>query len=78
MKTMTCEQLGGACEEAFQAESFEEIGEMSKSHAMSMFQKGDEAHLNAAAKMKGLMQDQNAMKDWFDSKRNEFEALPED
>ena len=78
MKTMTCEQLGGACNEIFQAESFEEIGEMSKNHAMEMFQQGDAAHLEAAGKMKELMQDPNAMKDWFDSKRKEFEALPED
>ena len=41
MKTMTCNQLGGACEEQFHANSFEEIAEMSKKHGMEMFQKGD-------------------------------------
>ncbi len=30
MKTMNCKQLGGACEKEFQADSFEEIAEMSK------------------------------------------------
>ncbi|SGZ03445.1 hypothetical protein [Moritella viscosa] len=30
MKTMTCNQLGGACDEKFQAESFDEIAELSK------------------------------------------------
>lgn len=77
MKTMTCEQLGGACEKAFQAESFEEIGEMSKNHAMEMFQQGDEAHLKAGEKMKELMQNPDEMKGWFDSKRKEFDALSE-
>lgn len=52
MKTMTCNQLGGACEKEFKANTFEEIEEMSKRHGMEMFQKGDEAHLNAMKKMK--------------------------
>ncbi len=78
MKTMTCEQLGGACDEAFAAESFEKIAEMSKAHAMQMFQQGDAAHLLAAEKMKNSMQDPCAMKNWFESKRKEFEALAED
>ena len=30
MKTMTCKQLGGACDEVFHTNSFEEIAEMSK------------------------------------------------
>jgi predicted small metal-binding protein len=34
MKTMKCNQLGGACEKEFQANSFEEIAEMSKQHGM--------------------------------------------
>jgi len=37
MKTMTCKQLGGTCETAFQAESFEEITAMSRQHGMEMF-----------------------------------------
>ena len=32
MKTMTCKQLGGACNKEFQANIFEEISEMSKNH----------------------------------------------
>ena len=39
MKTMTCRQLGGACDTEFKANTFEEIAEMSKSHGMEMFQK---------------------------------------
>ncbi|MEB8330522.1 DUF1059 domain-containing protein [Flavobacteriaceae bacterium KMM 6897] len=78
MKTMTCNQLGGACEKEFKANTFEEIEEMSKKHGMEMFQKGDEAHLNAMKKVKQLMTSPDAMKEWFDSKRREFDALPED
>lgn len=75
MKTMTCNQLGGACELEFQAETFEEIAELSKKHGMEMFQKGDEAHLSAMKKMQDLMQDPAAMQKWFDDKRKAFEAL---
>mgnify|MGYP000622117512 FL=1 len=39
MKTMSCKQLGGACDKKFQANSFEEIAELSKKHGMDMFQK---------------------------------------
>ena len=76
MKTMTCRQLGGACELEFRANTFEELAEISKNHGMEMYQKGDEAHLQAMEQMKGLMSDPNAMKEWFEEKRNEFDALP--
>ena len=75
---MTCNQLGGACEKEFKANTFEEIEEMSKRHGMEMFQKGDEAHLNAMKKMRQLMTTPDALKEWFDSKRREFNALSED
>ena len=77
MKTMTCNQLGGACDTAFHANTFEEIGELSKKHAMEMFQKGDKAHLDAMGKMRELMQTPDAMKAWFETKRKEFDDLPE-
>ncbi len=77
MKTMTCKQLGGACDEIFRAESFEEIAEMSKQHGMEMFQKKDEAHLSAMNKMQALMKAPEEMEKWFESKRKEFEDLPE-
>jgi len=78
MKTMSCKQLGGACDKEFHANSFEEMAEMSKQHGMEMFQKQDEAHLNAMSEMKKLMQKPEAMKNWFENKKNEFEALPDD
>ena len=77
MKTMTCKQLGGACDEQFHAATFDEIAEMSKQHGGEMFQKGDEDHLRAMGDMKNLMQDPAAMQKWFDEKRREFEALPD-
>ncbi len=78
MKTMTCKQLGGACDKKFHANSFEEMAEQSKKHGMEMFQKGDEEHLQAMNKMKESMKTPDAMKEWFENKRKEFDSLAED
>ncbi len=78
MKTMTCKQLGGACNQSFHANSFPEMGELSRKHAMEMLQKGDKAHLEALNHMKDLMKTPDAMREWFESKKKEFDALPED
>lgn len=78
MKTMTCKQLGGACELELTAATFEEIGELSKNHAMAMKQQNDAAHIEAMQSMSELIQTPNGMQDWFEARRQEFEALPED
>ena len=75
MKTMNCNQLGGACQKEFTAATFDEIAEMSKQHGMEMFKKGDKAHLDAMNMMREMMQQPNSMQEWFDGKRKEFEAL---
>jgi hypothetical protein len=78
MKTMTCNQLGGACDLEFHAETFEEMAEKSKNHGMEMFHKGDDLHLKAMSKMQELMKSPESMNEWFENKRKEFEALPAD
>jgi len=37
MKTMTCRQLGGACDVEFHAETFQKMARLSKQHGMEMF-----------------------------------------
>lgn len=78
MKTMTCKQLGGACDEKFSAETFEEMADLSKAHGMEMLQKQDAAHLAIMGEMKSLMEKPGAMQEYMDKKRQEFEAAPED
>lgn len=77
MKSMTCKQLGGACDKEFTSNTFEEMAEMSKKHAMEMFKKGDEKHLKAMNEMQELMKTPEAMAKWFDNKKKEFKALSE-
>lgn len=78
MKSMTCNQLGGACDLVFQAETFEEIAELSKAHGTEMFHKNDEAHLAAMNKMRELMKTPDAMQKWFQEKKQQFEDLAHD
>jgi len=77
MKTMTCQQLGGACDLEFHANTFEEIAEMSKKHGMEKFQKNDELHLKAMNEMQELMKSPENMQEWFANKKKEFDELAE-
>jgi len=71
-------QLGGACNEKFQANSVEDIAELSKAHGMEMFQKQDANHLEAMSKMSELMKQPQEMQNWFAAKKKEFDSLAED
>jgi predicted small metal-binding protein len=75
MKSMTCKQLGGACDLVLEAETFDELVEKSKQHGMEMFQKQDPQHLQAMQKIMLMMQNPEEMQAWFDAKRKEFEQL---
>jgi hypothetical protein len=76
MRTMTCKELGGACDLAFHANTFEEIAQMSQKHGKEMAQRGDKAHLDAMNKMRAVMQSADGMAQWMERKRKEFEAKP--
>ena len=78
MKTMTCLQLGGACEMEFHAATFEEMASLSRGHAMEMMQKQDAAHLEAMKTMGELMQNPEAMKAWMVGKQKQFDDLPDE
>ncbi len=77
MKTMNCKQLGGSCDEEFHADTFEEMAELSKQHGTEMYQKQEASHLEAMKEMQELMKNPEDMERWFESKRREFDSLPE-
>ena len=62
MKTMTCKQLGGACDKEFHGNTFEEMTELCKKHGTEMYQKGEEAHHKAMSEMQKLMQNRSHAK----------------
>jgi predicted small metal-binding protein len=78
MKTMTCKQLGGACNQTFTANSFDEIAMMVSKHAREMVQQGDTAHINAMNEMRNSMTSPETINTWMDEKRNAFNSLPND
>jgi hypothetical protein len=78
MKTMTCKQLGGACNQTFSANTFDEIAMMVSKHAREKVQQGDAPHIEAMNEMRNSMTSPEAMNSWMDEKRNAFNSLPDD
>ena len=78
MKTMTCKQLSGACDQQFHAETFDEMGELCKKHAVDMVAAGDMAHTQKMEEMKNnYMTKPEEVQKWFSKMKQEFDALPE-
>jgi len=75
MKRITCNELGGVWNEEFNAETFEEIAEVSKKHGTKMYAIDDTKHIPAMKAMMILMKSPDFMKDWFENKKLEFESL---
>jgi len=75
---MTCKQLGGACNEEFKAETFEEMAELSRAHGMKMYSEGDKPHVKVIEEMIKLMTDPGGMQKWVDNKKALFASAPED
>ena len=74
-KRMTCAQLGGACEEVFEAETFQEMAQLSQAHAKVKMQENDQAHLAKMKEMSALMSDPEAMQVWMKEKEVLFNSL---
>jgi hypothetical protein len=74
MKTMTCKQLGGACEEVFSGETFEDLAVQSQQHGKDMFGANDGPHMEAMSKMMELIKS-GEMDTWMAARKTEFEAL---
>lgn len=74
---MTCKQLGGACEQTFSANTFDEIAMMVSKHAREMVQQGDQPHIDAMNEMRRQMTSPEASNAWMEEKRKAFNSLPE-
>ena len=75
MKTMTCKQLYGPCDEKFHAETVEEMVKKSQAHGMAMAEKGDQAHIQV---MKQMKESGGDPKEYMAKTKAIFDALPED
>ena len=71
---MTCNQLGGACNQVFSGETFDELAAQSQQHGKEMFVANDSPHMQAMNKMMELMKS-GEMESWMAARKAEFEAL---
>jgi hypothetical protein len=74
---MSCDQLAGAYEATFRANSFDEMAALSKAYALEMQAKGDKGHFHAMGKMQKLMKSPQKINLWFKLKQHEFDNVPE-
>jgi len=74
MKSMSCNQLGGACEQIFSGDSFDDLAAQSQQHGKEMLQANDAPHLAAMNKMMELMS-AGGFDAWMAARKAEFEAL---
>lgn len=74
MKSMTCVQLGGACDLVFSGNTFDELATQSQQHGKEMFGVNDGPHIAAMSKMMELMKS-GELDSWMAERKAEFEAL---
>lgn len=78
MKTMTCRQLGGACDLALHGNTADEVIQAQDKHLKEVVAAGDEAHSSALDNMKGRWKNPIKGLGWYKSVKRDFAALPED
>jgi predicted small metal-binding protein len=74
MKTMTCKQMGGPCDESIHGETAEE---MMNNGAKHLQEANDEAHKPALAMMEDMQKNPAAGQAWNDDFAKKFAELPE-
>ncbi len=78
MKTMTCQQLGGACDLALRGETADEVIKAQDKHLREAVAAGDTTHEGALNDMKGRWKHPVKGMGWYKSTKREFADLPED
>jgi Protein of unknown function (DUF1059) len=76
MKTMTCRQLGGPCDLAFQGETADEIIKAQDRHLKDIVANGDITHTVALNEMKGRWKHPIAGMRWYKNAKRTFAELP--
>ena len=77
MKTMTCRQLGGACDLPLQGDTADEVIKAQDRHLKDIVAGGDAAHQDALKAMKGRWKRPISGMAWYKKAKRDFAALPE-
>ena len=78
MRTMTCRQLGGACDQALRGETADEVIKAQDAHLKDAVAAGDTAHVPANNDMRGRWKHPIKGMGWYKDTKRAFAALPED
>ncbi len=76
MKTMTCRQLGGACDLAHRGEDHNEVIHAQDRHLREVVAEGDTAHEAALKDMKARWRRPVSGMKWYKQVQRDFAALP--
>jgi hypothetical protein len=77
MKTMTCRQMGGPCDAAYNGNTADDVIKAQDKHLKEMVAKGDESHKNALKMMQARWKNPLKGMGWYLQTQREFAALPE-
>jgi hypothetical protein len=78
MKSMTCRQLGGACELALVGDDANEIIHAQDRHLRDVVAAGDSDHESALSDMKARWRRPVSGLKWYRKVQRDFAALPDD
>jgi hypothetical protein len=77
MKTMTCKDLGGPCDQPHRGETADDVIKAQDQHLKDMVAAGDTAHVPARDEMKGRWKHPLKGMGWYRDAKKQFAALPE-
>lgn len=75
-KTMTCLQLGGACDLAHTGATADDVIKLQDQHLKEVVAAGDDAHRAALDQMKARWKHPIKGMGWYKSVKRDFAALP--
>jgi len=76
MKTMTCQQLGGACDLELHGETADDVIKAQDRHLREAVASGDPAHEPALKEMKGRWKHPLKGMGWYKDTKRAFAELP--
>lgn len=77
MKTMTCKQLGGPCDEEHRGETADDVIRAQDQHLKEATADGDTSHGPARDAMQGRWKRPVSGLRWYRAAKRDFAALPE-
>ncbi len=77
MKTMTCKQLGGPCEQELHGETADSVIKAQDRHLRDAVAGGDDTHAGALKAMKGRWKHPISGMGWYRDAKRQFAELPE-